>query len=70
MECLGARLVLLLLNGGEQLIYSLSLNFKATNNKVKYNALITSLSLARVVGVASLRVKCNSKQVVSQVKRE
>ena len=39
-----------------QLEYALSFKFKASNNEVDYEALITSLKLAKEIGVKKLKV--------------
>lgn len=54
----------------EPLRYVLKLTFKATNNQLEYNALITGLRPAKGLGAASLRAYCDSQLVPSQVKGE
>lgn len=57
-------------NRGEPLRYALILTFKATNNEAEHEALITGLIITKGVGVASLKVYCDSQLVVNQVKGE
>ena len=46
---------------------SLRFDFKASNNQVKYEALIAGLQLAREIGVADLTMRSDSQLVTSQV---
>lgn len=57
-------------NESEPIRYALPFTFSVTNNEAKYEALITSLCLARGVGVTSIKVNCDSQLVVNQVKEE
>ena len=43
------------------------LNFPMNNNKVEYEALVVGLDLAKVVGVASVIIHCDSQVVTNQV---
>lgn len=43
-------------DGGESLRYALLLTFKATNNKEKYEELITGLRLGKGINAVSLKV--------------
>ena len=51
----GARVMLISL----KLKYAVRLQFSATNNKVKYEALLTGLSLAKALGVKNLIVQAD-----------
>ena len=51
----GARVMLISL----KLKYAVRLQFSATNNKVKYEALLTGLSLAKALGVKKLIVQAD-----------
>jgi ribonuclease HI len=62
--------VLLLTPTGEQFRYMVHLDFKTTNNMVKYEALIFGLSTALSLGVQQLLVKGDSQLVIKQVKGE
>lgn len=57
-------------NDGDPLTYALTFTFRATNNDVEYDTLITSLRIATGVGVVSLKVRCNYQLVVNHVKVE
>ena len=52
----------------ETLKYAVRLQFAAINNKAKYEALLTGLSLAKALGVKSLIVQANSQLMIGQVK--
>ncbi|XP_074377311.1 uncharacterized protein LOC141718832 [Apium graveolens] len=65
----GARLVLQ--SPDEFLIeYAMKLDFPTTKNEAEYNALIAGLGLAGTLRVKNLKVREDSKLVVSQVKGE
>ena len=53
---------------GEILKYVVKLQFQATNNETEYEALLTRLSLARVLEAKTLIIQANSQLVVGQVK--
>lgn len=55
---------------GQTLHYANILTFWATNNEVKYEPVITGLHLVRGVNINSLKVKCDSELIVSQIKGE
>ena len=55
----GAGVVLLSLEK-ETLKYAVRLQFTATNNKVKYETLLTGLSLAKALGAKNLIVQADS----------
>ncbi|XP_010490420.1 PREDICTED: uncharacterized protein LOC104768192 [Camelina sativa] len=55
---------------GEILEQALKLNFKASNNETKYEAVLAGLRLARGLGVKHLQVYCDSQLVVSQFSGE
>jgi ribonuclease HI len=59
--------VLLLTLDGEQFKYMVHLNFKATNNKAEYEALIFGLSTMLSLGVRQLLVKYDSVNVVAVI---
>ena len=63
----GARVVLISPEG-ETLKYAVRLQFPATNNKAKYEALLTGLSLAKALGAKSLIIQANSQLIIGQVK--
>lgn len=50
--------------------YGVQLQFTATNNEVGYEAILTSLRLAKALGVKNLVIKSNSKLIVGQVNHE
>jgi ribonuclease HI len=60
--------VLLLTPSGQQLKYMVHLDFKATNNMAKYEALIFGLSTALSLGVWQLLVKGDSQLIIKQIK--
>ena len=63
----GAGLVLIPPKG-ETLKYAVRLQFTATNNEAKYEALITELSLAKALGARNLIIQANSQLIIGQVK--
>jgi ribonuclease HI len=62
--------VLLLTPIGEQFMYLVHLDFKATNNMAEYEDLIFGQSIALSLGVRELLVKDDSKLVIMEVKGE
>lgn len=50
--------------------YALWLGFRASNNEAEYEALLTGLRLAKVVGVHNLHIFSDSQLVVGQVLQE
>ena len=52
----------------ETLKYAVRLQFAAINNKAKYKALLTRLSLAKAVGAKNLIIQADSQLIVEQVK--
>ena len=53
---------------GEELIYALRFDFKASNNEVGYEALMLGMKLVWQVGVISLKIHGDSQLIVNQVK--
>ena len=60
--------VVLISPEGEILKCVVKLQFLATNNKVEYEALLTGLSLARVLEAKTLIVQADSQLIVGQVR--
>ncbi|GJR70567.1 reverse transcriptase domain-containing protein [Tanacetum coccineum] len=52
---------------GAEFTYALRLRFKATNNEVEYEALITGLRITEEMGVRNLRANVDSRLVANQV---
>ena len=52
---------------GDEVKCMVRLDFLMTNNKVKYEAMIIGLDLAKAVGAANVVVHCDSQVVTSQV---
>ena len=50
--------------------YGVQLQFRATNNKAEYEAILTSLRLAKAIGIKNLVIKSKSKLIVGQVNHE
>ena len=50
--------------------YAISIEFKATNNEAKYEALFVKLRVAIEVGVESLDIFSDSQLVVNQVRKD
>ena len=50
--------------------YALQLRFRATNNEVKYEALLAGLKLSKSMGIENLTVKSDSQLIIGQVKGE
>ena len=48
--------------------YAVRLQFSATNNEAKYEALLTGLSLAKALGAKNLIVYADSQLIIGQVK--
>jgi ribonuclease HI len=61
---------LLLTQDGEQFKYMVHLEFKATNNKAEYEALIYGLSTTLSLEVQQLIVKGDSQLIIKQVNGE
>ena len=59
----GAKVVLISLEK-ETLKYAVRLQFPATNNKAKYEALLTGLSLAKAIGAKNLIVQADSQLII------
>lgn len=55
---------------GEPLKYVFILTFKATDNEVEYEALITDLRLAKGLDMTSLKVNCETQLVVNLVVKD
>lgn len=55
---------------GEPLKYVFILTFKATDNEVEYEALITDLGLAKGLDMTSLKVNCETQLVVNLVVKD
>ena len=47
--------------------YEVELQFPTTNNEVGYEAILTSLRLAKAPGIKSLVIKSNSTLIIGQV---
>jgi ribonuclease HI len=60
--------VLLLAPHGDQFIYMVHIDFKATNNKAEYEALLFGLSKTLSLGVRQVIVKGDSQVIIKQVK--
>ena len=63
----GAGLVLIPPKG-ETLKYAVRLQFTATNNEAEYEALLTSLSLAKAPGARNLIIQAYSQLIIRQAK--
>jgi hypothetical protein len=64
-----ARASVVLINpNGEQVKYMVFLDFEATNNMAKYEALLFGLIVALSLGVQQLLVKGDSQLVINQVR--
>ena len=61
-----------ILKGSNEIVleYSLKIDFKATNNQVKYKALIVSLQLAKEIGAWLLSIQSDLQHVIAQLKGE
>ena len=65
----GARVVMISLNGS-RLCYAICLHFSASNNAMKYEALVNGLRIAIELGAMRLYVRGDSELVVDQVMKE
>ena len=64
----GSRLGIVLTSlDGDTLERSINCGFKAMNNEVKYEAMITGLNLAKEIGVQRLTVYNDSQLVINQM---
>lgn len=52
---------------GNELEYTIKFGFKATNNEVEYEAMLTRLRLVHALGAKRVRVNNDSQLVVGQV---
>ena len=50
--------------------YEVQLQFPTTNNEAEYEAVLTSLKVAKALGVRNLRLKTNSKLIVGKITNE
>lgn len=50
--------------------YRVQLQFPATNNKAKYKAILTSLRIAKTLGVKNLKLRTDSKLIIRQIINE
>ena len=50
--------------------YGVQLQFPATNNEAEYEAILTSLRLAKAIGEKNSVIKSDSKLIVGQVNHE
>ena len=50
--------------------YGVQLQFPAMKNKAKYKAILTSLRIAKALGVKNLKLKTDSKLIVGQITNE
>jgi ribonuclease HI len=66
----GGAGVVLIDPSGDQVKYMVHLEFKATNNMAKYEALIFSLSAALSLEIRQLLVKGDSQLIIKQVRGE
>ena len=55
---------------GEMLKYGVRLKFSATNNKAKYEGILTGLKLRKALGAKNLLVQSDSKLVIGQIMEE
>ena len=68
MRKVGGVGVMLISPEKETLKYAVRLQFPATNNEAKYEALLTRLSLAKALGAKNLIVQADSQLIIGQVK--
>ena len=50
--------------------YGFQLQFPATNNKAEYEVILTSLRIAKALGVKNLKLRIDSKLIVGQITNE
>ena len=55
---------------GEVLKYGVQLKFPATNNKAKYEGILTGLRLGQALGAKNLLIQSDSKLVIGQIRGE
>ena len=66
----GGAGVVLIPPEGETMKYAVRLQFMIINNEAEYEALLTGLSLAKVLGARNLIVQADSQLIIGQVKGE
>jgi ribonuclease HI len=66
----GSAGVVLKTLGGKQLCNSLRLEFRITNNKAEYEAVLAGLKLAQEMGTECLEVRSDSQVIVGYIKGE
>ena len=54
----------------EKLEKAVAFNFKSSNNKAEYEALVIGMQLAKVCGASTLKTYCDLQLVVGQVQGE
>ncbi|XP_022150862.1 uncharacterized protein LOC111018909 [Momordica charantia] len=62
--------ILLLAPGGERFEYALRFNFRTSNNKAGYEALLAGLRVAKGLGASHIKVFSDSQLIVNQIKEE
>lgn len=63
---LGGVVVIVLTPEKDVLEYGVQLRFLATNNEAEYEAILTSLRVAKALGAKNLKLKTDSKLIVGQ----
>ena len=53
-----------------KLCYALQFEFKASNNKAEYEAIIAGLKMSKALGAKMVHIKSNSQLVVGQINSE
>lgn len=59
--------IILITPEGRRVSYTLSLDFKTTNNKEEYEAMIIGLNLAKEIKITEIHIYIDSMMVVNQV---
>ena len=62
--------VIIIASDEEVLKYGVQLKFLATNNKAKYEGILTGLRLGKALGAKNLLVQSDSKLVIGKIKEE
>ena len=72
MSIIGLRGISVIVTSLEKdvLKYGVRLQFPVTNNEAKYEAILTSLRIAKALGIKNLKLRTDSKLIVGQITNE
>lgn len=68
--CIGkGESIYMMANGGKEMFYVVKLEFKTTNNKAKYEVVLTGSTIPEALRARKVDVKVDSQIVVNQITR-